>query len=75
MNANRKFVQRSVTSVFHKMFKYFVFFALLAVALGAAYADPAPAPGPKPQIFTSYGAVPLAYSAPYYTGYYGSVIY
>ncbi|XP_018572910.1 neuropeptide-like 4 [Anoplophora glabripennis] len=56
------------------MFKYLVFFALLAVAFAVASADPAPAP--KPLVYSSYGAVPLAYSAPYYSsGYYGGVVY
>ncbi|KAJ8924861.1 hypothetical protein NQ315_001016 [Exocentrus adspersus] len=58
------------------MFKYIVFFALLAVALGAAYADPAPAPKAAPLIYSTYGAAPLAYSAyPYAAGYYGGVLY
>ncbi|XP_018572918.1 uncharacterized protein LOC108912224 [Anoplophora glabripennis] len=57
------------------MFKYLVFFTLLAVAFAVASADPAPAP--KPLVYSSYGAVPVAYSAPYpyAAGYYGSVFY
>ncbi|KAJ8924862.1 hypothetical protein NQ315_001017 [Exocentrus adspersus] len=56
------------------MFKYLVFFALLAVAFAVATANPEPAARPNPQIFTTYGAAPLAYNAYPYAGYYGAVV-
>ncbi|XP_018572913.1 uncharacterized protein LOC108912219 [Anoplophora glabripennis] len=55
------------------MFKYLVFFALLAVAFAVASANPDPAARPNPQVLT-YGALPYA-SYPYgYSSYYGRIV-